>query len=277
MGKNIYSYSNFREFLKDQYEKSKSPKGQGLSYRSLSAKAGINSSAFFKFVIDGKRNLTAQSIAKTCIAFNIKGREAEYFEHLVLFNQAKTMEEKNLLFGKLIALQRHKNIAHIKNNQLDFFNEWHHCVVRELVTMSDFSNDWARLGRMVSPPITSEMAENSVKTLLGLGFLKKEHGRYVQIEPVMTTGYGSQDFQVIRHQMRMMQLSIEAYERSRAQERMTSTTTMGVSQEAFELIVKKIRDFREGLAEIVGNDTRPERVYQLNISMIPVSRKVEPE
>ncbi|MDB5051097.1 MAG: hypothetical protein JWO30_4168 [Fibrobacteres bacterium] len=277
MSSDIYSYSSFRQYLKDQYEKCKSTGGSGFTYRSLSAKAGINSSAFFKFVIDGKRNLTAQSILKTCIAFNIKGREAEYFEQLVFFNQAKTMEEKDLVLSKLIALQRHKNIPRIKNNQLNFFHEWYHCVIRELVTMADFSNDWMRLGQMLSPPITSEMAEKSVKVLLELGFLKKENGRYVQIDPVMTTGHGSQDFQVIRHQIRMMQMSIEAYERCRAQERMTSTTTMGVSQDAFELIVDKIRDFRDGLAEIVGHDRHPERVYQLNISMIPVSQKVEPE
>jgi uncharacterized protein (TIGR02147 family) len=277
MSNDIFSYSDFRRYLKDQYEKNKIAKGPGYSYRSLSAKAGINSSAFFKFVIDGKRNLTALSIQKVCLAFNIKGREAEYFEHLVFFNQAKSMEEKNRLFAKVIAFKRHKNVPRIKNDQLDFFHEWYHCVVREIVAMTDFSGDWTRLGRMINPPITAEMAENSVNVLLELGFLKKENGRYLQLEPVMTTGHGSQDFQVIRHQIRMMQLSIEAYERYRAQDRMTSTTTMGVSEDAFELIVRKIRDFRDGLAEIVSQDANPVRVYQLNISMIPVSQTVEPK
>jgi hypothetical protein len=38
-------------------------------------------------------------------------------------------------------------------------------------------------------------------------------------------------------------------------------------------VVKKVRDFRAHLAEMVSQDENPERVYQLTISMIPLSQK----
>jgi uncharacterized protein (TIGR02147 family) len=268
----IYSYSDYRQYLKDHYERNKAVH-PGFSYRFLAEKAGINSAPYFKFVIEGKRNLSKKTILKTCIALKLKDKEAEYFEHLVFFNQAKTADEKSVYFDKLISLQRYRNIPRIKVDQMEYFQEWHHCVIRELVTMSDFGNDFTRLGKMLNPPIPAAKAEASVKLLLELGFLKREKAGLIQVDPVLTTGPGVQDFQVIRYQIRMMQLAIEAFERCRADERMISSSTMGVSRITFERVVKKVRDFRAHLAEMVSQDEHPERVYQLTVSMIPLSQK----
>lgn len=267
----IYTYSDYRLFLRDYYERNKAVH-PGFSYRFLAEKAGINSAPYFKFVIEGKRNLSKKTILKTCLALKFKDKEAEYFEHLVFFNQAKTAEEKSFYFDKLISLQRVRNIPQIKKDQLEYFQEWYHCVIRELVTMSDFGNDFGKLGRMLNPPIPAAKAEASVKMLLELGFLTKVKGHYSQVDPVLTTGHGVQDYQVIRYQIRMMQLAIESFERFRAGERMISSSTMGVSQVTFERVVKKIRDFRAHLMEIVNQDENPERVFQLTMSMIPLSQ-----
>jgi uncharacterized protein (TIGR02147 family) len=267
----IYTYSDYRLFLRDYYERNKAVH-PGFSYRFLAEKAGINSAPYFKFVIEGKRNLSKKTILKTCIALKFKDKEAEYFEHLVFFNQAKTADEKSFYFDKLISLQRVRNIPQIKKDQLEYFQEWYHCVIRELVTMSDFGNDFGKLGKMLNPPIPAAKAEASVKLLLELGFLTKLKGQYSQVEPVLTTGHGVQDYQVIRYQIRMMQLAIESFERFRAGERMISSSTMGVSQVTFERVVKKIRDFRAHLMEIVSQDENPERVFQLTMSMIPLSQ-----
>ena len=53
---NVFEYTDYRKFLKDYYEDNKGKKPY-FSYRYLSKKAGINASAFFKYVIEGKRGL----------------------------------------------------------------------------------------------------------------------------------------------------------------------------------------------------------------------------
>jgi uncharacterized protein (TIGR02147 family) len=266
----IYSYSDYRQFLKDYYDRNKASH-PGFSYRLLAQRAGINSSSYFKFVIDGKRNLSQKTLIKICQALRLKEKEAEYFESLVFFNQSRTPAEKSIFFEKMLSLQKYRNVPHIKKNQLEFFQEFHHCVVRELVTMRDFSDDFAYLGKMVTPPISAAKAEASVKLLLELGFLGLVDGKYVQVDPVLSTGPAAQDFQVIRWQIRMMQLAIETFERSRAEERTISSSTMGVSRATFDLVVNKIRDFRAHLMEVVSRDENPERVYQLTIAAIPLS------
>jgi uncharacterized protein (TIGR02147 family) len=272
----IFSYSDYRQYLADFYAANKA-KHPGFSYRFMAEKAGINSSSYFKFVIDGKRNLTKKSILKACLALKLKGKEAEYFESLVFFNQAKTPAEKSLFFEKMLALQQYRNIPRIKKDQMEFFQEWHHCAVRELVCMREWGDDFAKLGKMLNPPITAARAEESVKLLLELGFLKKDKGGYVQVSPVLSTGPGTQDFRVVRWQIRMMQLAMETFERSRAEERAISSSTMGVSRATFDLVVDKIRDFRAHLMEVVSRDQNPERVYQLTIAAIPLDTPVVPQ
>jgi uncharacterized protein (TIGR02147 family) len=173
----IFDYSDYRQFLRDYYESHKAVNPQ-FSYRYLSQKADINSAPFYKFIIEGKRNLTKVTVLKTCAALRMKDRDAEYFENLVFFNQAKTIAEKNHFFELLVEKQRQRSVAKIQEHHFDYFSEWYHCVIRELVCMVDFKEDYAQLARSLAPAITPREAEKSVKLLLNLGFIKKVNGHY---------------------------------------------------------------------------------------------------
>jgi uncharacterized protein (TIGR02147 family) len=101
----IFDYADYRQFLKDRFAELKG-RNPNLSHRWLARKAEVNSSAFFKMIMDGQRNLTKQSIYKVCLAFDLADAEATYFENLVFFNQAKSLDEKNHFFSKLVAVQK---------------------------------------------------------------------------------------------------------------------------------------------------------------------------
>ena len=96
----IYDYLDYRRFLRDAFEEKKNTL-QGFSYRTFSRSAGIVSPSFLKLVMDGKRNLTPSSIRKFARGFRLKPDEAEYFENLVLYNQAADEEEGEHYFAKL--------------------------------------------------------------------------------------------------------------------------------------------------------------------------------
>ncbi len=274
----IYEYSDYRKFIKDYYERHKAV-NPNFSYRYLAEKAGINSAPFFKFLIEGTRNLTKSTLLKTCSALGLKDKEAEYFEHLVFFNQARTVREKNQFFDRLIALQKARNILRIRKDQYGYFRDWHHCVIRELVVMTDFKEgpsgapDFGALGRMLNPAISAEKAEESVQLLLELGFLAKDKGRYVQAEPLITTGFGIQDYQIIRHQVKMLEMAIEAFERCAPADRIASSTTMSLSRKGFEKIIGRLRDFRTHAMETARQDAGPEAVYQMTVNLFPLTRK----
>lgn len=271
----IYDYSDYRTFIRDYYERNKAV-NPAFSYRYLAQKSGINSSAFFKFVIEGKRNLTKQTILKTCAALKLADREAEYFENLVFFNQAKTLKEKNHFFDKLIGLQKAKNVKIVSEDHYDYFADWHHCIIRELVVITKFSGNFEKLAKMVRPRITSREAKDSVELLVRLGFLKAlDDGSYIQTEPVISTGYNIKSHRIIQFQIQMLHRAVESFELAKSEERLTSSTTFGISEKMFRDFIKKVRELRATLMEMARTDEHPEAVYQLNINLFPLSERVK--
>ena len=96
----IFEYLDYRQFLQDYYQ-SKKAENSAFSLRAFSDKIGFKAKDFISRVMQGDKNLSAQSIQKIISGLKFGKREAAFFEDLVWFNQAETMEEKNRWFQKL--------------------------------------------------------------------------------------------------------------------------------------------------------------------------------
>ena len=185
---NLLTYSDYRQYLRDYYEIHKSS-NPDFSFRYLSLRAGINSSAFYKYVIDGKRNLTKGSLLKTCAALKLQDREAEYFENLVFFNQAKTLREKNLFFDRLTKLRGQYETRRVQADQYAFYGEWYHSALRELLACTKFKGDFESLGKRLIPPLTATRVRESLALMKKLGLVRKDaQGRWAPSDPVLVTG-----------------------------------------------------------------------------------------
>lgn len=105
----IMGHVDYREFLKLTYERLKEHRPQ-FSYRYFAKKAGLRSPAFFKMVIDGERNLTPKTTEKFILGLGLHGSEADYFQILVRYNQAKKDSERNRLFTQLRKYMERKKV-----------------------------------------------------------------------------------------------------------------------------------------------------------------------
>jgi uncharacterized protein (TIGR02147 family) len=268
----IFDYSDYRKYLSD-YQQAKNALNTAFSFRYYAKKAGINSSSFYPLIIKGERNLTKTTIVKTCIAFNLSVQQAEYFENLVFFNQAKTIKEKNFYFDRLIEKQKLRNVKKIREKQYDYFSEWYHCIIREAVAVLHFDGDYGRLARFVNPAITPEQAKKSVQLLLQLGFLKKDGDRYVQSEPLLATK-GTTDFeihQLMNFQITLLKMAIEAYDRWKQDKRLTSATTFSLSRKTYPQFVEVLRECRTRLMKLAMEDEHPDQVYTLCMNFFPMT------
>jgi uncharacterized protein (TIGR02147 family) len=273
---NLLLYSDYRVFLKEYYETHKAA-NPNFSFRFLSQKAGINSSAFYKYIMDGKRNLTKTTILKTCMALRLKDKDAEYFENLVFFNQAKTIKEKNSYFDNLTKLRGNYDTRKVKEDQFAFYGEWHHSALRELLECQRFTGDYQALADRLTPAITAKQAEESLALLARLGMAKKDaQGRWRQSDPVLTTDGQVDAKVVVEFQQKMIRLGLEAFEKAKTEERLMSSTTFGISEETFDLFKKKIRDMKAEFLELARLDQKPSRAYQLNLNLFPLSKGGSP-
>lgn len=268
----IFQYTNYRSFLKDFYEEKKSR--ERFTYRDFSKMAGVNSSSWLLHLIKGIKNLSNESIIKISKALGMCASEAEYFELLVHFTQAKDSDTRDYFYRKMLACKKSLNMAQISEDQYDYYTKWYHPVVRSLVSKVEFGNDYGLLAARLVPRITAAEAKGSVSLLVKLGLIKKDDsGNWLQAEPILSTGDEVMSLNIVNYHKQVSRLAENAFDRSAREERDISALTLGISMETFNRIKKRLQSFRKEIMEIVKESENPDRVYQLNLQFFPVSRQ----
>jgi uncharacterized protein (TIGR02147 family) len=267
----IFAYTSYARFIRDHYAEKKR-ENRRFSYESFSRKAGFKSRSNLIEVSAGKKELSKTKVFSVARAMDLGPRESEYFETLVRFNHATTLKEREFHLHKLGLLSGKAPGRIIGEGQFAYFSEWHHPVVRELVCMRGFDGDLGRLAKSLKPQITLKQAKESVELLLRLGLLEKsDRGRYAQADGAIQTEDELSSYVILRYQKENLRLAEEALDGIDPGDRDISTFTAGVSKACFLAVKKEIQAFRRHLSGLVGKDTGPDRVYQLNLQFFPVS------
>lgn len=266
----IFKFLNYREYL-DKYYKLRKP--HGFSYRTFSRRAGIASPNYLKLVIQAKRNLTplmAERFAKAC---NLRGESAEYFVHLVSFNQAKTSAERDVAFSRLKRYRRYRSAQRLDLAHAAYFSTWYMPAIREMATRDDFYEDPKWIAEQLWPSIKPSQASIALDTLLKLGLLERnEKGRVVQGNPVLSTGPETKNMHVANYHRAMIARASESIDEIPASERDITSLVFCLNRNGVREIKDRIREFRHQIIERAEGEQAPYQVLQLNIQLFPLSR-----
>lgn len=268
----IFQYSDARKFLKDLLEEKKKENRQ-FSHRAVLQKMGVSSTGFLANVLSGRKNLTPDQVQKLGIILKLKAAEARYFECLVLFTQARSLEDRNAQMKRMVANQKVETRA-LSKKQLNLFSKWHYVVLREMLYFHRLKEDYRTAGRMLMPPIPSEDVEKAVKELEALEFIERDaEGVYRQKDAAVTTGNEIRSLQVANFQMETMELAKAALDKLPMAERDISCMTVTLSMESFDQVKSEIQAFRKRLSAIAVADQNSDQVFQCNIQFFPVTKK----
>jgi uncharacterized protein (TIGR02147 family) len=177
--KDIREYLDYRDFLHDliRERKAASPR---LSLRSLARTAGFKSSGFLSEVLDRKRRLTPEAARRLAAALGLNPAESAYFSQLVAYNQAPTLETRNLLHRQLQLMRNRRGSPGRKDDEWDG-KSWRRKVLHDLLGWHGFSGDareeYFRLGRMFQPAIGPREARRLVEWLAETGLIARDAER----------------------------------------------------------------------------------------------------
>ncbi|MBN1980373.1 MAG: TIGR02147 family protein [Chitinivibrionales bacterium] len=267
----IYDYFDYRAYLKDFYNEQKK-KSSFFSYRYMAGKVELDPGYLVK-VLHGKHHIAQKSIEKFIKLCKLAKKEGLYFETLVYFAKAKTDSEAKLYFEKLLSF---KDVAakKIEPYQYEFYQKWYYSAVRALIGYFPFRDDYATLAEQLNPPITVKEAREAITLLERLSFIKKnDDGIYTLTETLITTGSSWQSLAIRQFQRCTMNLAIESLDRHNPSIRDISTVTMAVASEQLSEIKELVKSFRSSLLKYAEDCPKPNRVYQLNIQIIPLTEE----
>jgi len=267
----VQAYDDYRQLLKARYQELKGRDAK-FSHRYLCRAAGYGSSSAFGDVLNGRRKLSPSAAMRLAKALKFGREEEEFFLNLVHLNQAGTLEERNLYYGRMMAMKgiRMETLA---PGKYEYFRKWYHAALRELLYFHPCKDDFKALGRRLDPPVPAAQVKKALLLMEELGIVSRDaKGYFRQTAKVITVdgAGGSPDLDNFR--VETMRLAIEALDRHPRETRDVSTLTATLSAESVEkakAAVKSLRQYVLGLAE---QDEAVDRVYQLNVQFFPMTR-----
>lgn len=268
----VTDYLDYRTFLKEWFRQRKEIQ-PGYSMRTFAANPalGISSTSYMTNLLKGTRNLTQRQRLQFGKALKLEGTAAEYFDFLVQFNQAKTLEEKNYFFAHL-SRYRGSQAKILLEKQYAFFAKWHHSVIYNYLGLEKAEAAPARLAKHLAEELSTEEVQESLDLLLAMGLIKRTANGYgVTDRHLVTqkvfTGKVAKDYH-----REFMRLASKALDKFGPERRQFNVLAFSVSDKGFASVKQRIDAFLQEVREIIDHDEDMNQVNVLNIQLFPGAR-----
>ncbi len=270
----IYSYLDYRKYLKDLFDHLRKTDSD-FSLKRVNFEVHATSSGFISNVIAGRKNLTHPQIPILNSFLKHTKSEKKYFEALIYFTRSKKREEKEHYFAIMRSLQK-ANIKKIPPEALCLFEEWYYVTVLNILRVHKFSGHYKKLSQMIIPEIKVSEAKQAVTHLLDLNLIKKGGPLgYTVLDTILTTGDEVQSLYVTPYHQSLLDTTRKTMSQIPSDERDVSSITMTISKQTFSKIKGEIQQLRKNILNMVEADATPDKVYNLNMQFMPVSRELK--
>lgn len=267
----IENYTCYRQYLKDFYSYKKSNKNQ-FSYRQFAKQADIKSPNFLQLVMQNKRNLSldkAQSVAK---AMKLSSVESRYFIALVQRENAENDDQKTKALRELMISVKSLCEKKMPLAQKDLLRRWYSLVVRELVVLKDFNEEPNWISQKMRGYIDSEQAEEIILDLMRSGFIKKVNGKWIQSDPVLTTGEAFDEERILFHHQETLKVWSKYLMDYSSDDRELGLLNIPIESDKIPELQRRIRDFQSEIIGWLKDEKEPTRVVQLGIYLVPITK-----
>lgn len=268
---NIFEYSDYRKFLGESYTYFKAHFRQ-FSFRYFSRRAGFTSPNFLKLVIEGKRNLSADSVPRFADALKLSRAESEFFAHLVEFNQSKSPSLRAERARQMLQCKGFQKIHPLQQAEYAYYANWYYIPVRELALLPEFVEDAKWIAGKIFPAISEGEATKALRDLEALGLLTRRDGRLVQAQRSLNTDNEVSSSAIARYHKDMLSKAADSIEAVPRANREISAACVPLSRAAAAKIKARIQEFRREILVIAAEDNSPETVYQINMQLFPLSQ-----
>lgn len=266
----IFKYSECRKFIKDYIQELKNSNPR-LSQRNIALKTGIDPS-FFSKIINGKRRISYTFGMRLAQLMKLTKPQRDFFELLIRCDQAKSSAEYMTIKEKIV-VKVQSRLAAIKPDQSSFYSKWYNTVIRELLNVIVFKDDYESLSKMIIPMIKPHQVRVAVSLLKELQVIKEtENGTLILSEQFITTDRNIPVPIIHDFQSQMINLAKTALVNVDKDSREISTITLSLSEDSFRKVRQRIIDLRNELFQIAHDEkNQMAGVYQINFQAFPVA------
>lgn len=274
----VYGYTDFRRFLVD-WLKVRQDEDARFTRSEFHRRLGLpNTRSYLPDVLAGKE-VSPTFLDRFAIALELSPEEARFFRVLVRFNQAKSVDERELAFDQLVALNKTPRTV-LDPDHYRYYRHWWNGAIRALLAIHDVGDEPRKVAALLAPAITEGQAKESLQLLSELGLIAMgEAGFWKPTDHTLTTGEGARGDLVRQLQGQQLKLvQNAALKPASIDGQVVATNTISVSEEGLAQVRKRLETFRSELRSIVHKDPNPPtRVHLVTLSVVPLTRQDRPK
>lgn len=239
--------------------------------------AGQRSPSLLHHVMRGERNLTPATTEAFARAMKLSVAERRFFGYLVQLDQAPTREARNTVWEQIAATRRFREARRVEGAGFEYLSCWYYPAIRELAHRPDFVADPAWIAATLSPRITRPQARRALEALQTLGMLVPTDGTLRPADASVVTPHEVAGLAVHNYHHEMLARAGEAIGAFDPDERHLGGLTLAVPEELVPRLKEEVQGFLERLLNLCdAGEEPPDRVYQVNVQLFPLSNHREP-
>ena len=270
--KPITEYEDYRAYLRDFYEERK--RTSAFSWREFAKLAGFSSSGYLKLGCDGKTRLSRVGAVKVAPAMGLAGFQAEYFCLMVEFCDAPDDKVRMNAYSRMRTLAKENGVRILGTEAFGYFSTWVNPTVRELAPKMPGAKP-SDIGKACVPEVSAGEVRNALELMVRMDLLKRRpDGSYVQTDKGVSGKSTAIPSAVRTMQKQYAFLAADSLDSFPPEETRISGLTVGIDEQAFNLIAVELDTFRRKIAAIVSKVEDYDRVYRLNLHLFPLSKNL---
>lgn len=273
--KSIQNYTQYREFLADFFQLKKLDR-PNFTWAEFSKNCGFSSGNHLWQVVQGKKPLTLKSIHDIAFFLGLSSRDHDYFEALVLLNQAKSKQVASVYSRRLSELSMNQGPRMVSTIMERLSGQALTCDPLAPIALLIVQNQKEeRAAEILGETLGVELskAQFLIEKLRLKGLLEGKEGTYVPNWTVLShklprLSAKSREFQ--NAQIRLLQAGLTHHFESGS---LFGQVCFGIPLEELVGVRSQLKSFLEDLA--AKHPWRPDlSLFQLSVGLFPITPEV---
>lgn len=251
----------FRLFLQQELAR-RCKKNPYFSLRAFARTLNVEVSSLSK-ILNGKRSLTKKMLHKICSQLGLGPDRVTYFE--------KRLRPHHRTVAKETVVSKKTECAQLTLDTFAIISEWYYYAILELATVKDFNPNPSWIAKVLG--ITVSEVNFAIERLQRVGVLSLTKDRWEQKAGHLTTiGSNFTAVALRRLQQQILDQARKSLVLVPMEKRDQSAMTVAIDSCKLKEAKQRIKKFRRELCEFMQDGNEQDEVYQLSISLFPVSK-----
>ncbi len=194
-----------------------------------------------------------------------------------MYQEVSDPDSKELHLRSLLKYQeKQRTPTPLKADKIKFMLDWHHAVIRELVSNKDFKEEPIWIAKRLGNKITEAQAKESLDLLLRLQILQRSAaGKLEQREPLLTSSDEIPSHVIRSLHRTYLRKAINSIFAVPMERRELSGLVLSIPNSRVKEIKEEIKEFRKKLNRKYGLDRDGDDVYFVGLYLFPVTQRGE--